>query len=92
MMSNYHEKVKEAMVRNLAKPEAPSARALAQDVDISQSKIFRWVQEYSRFGKAGGLIKKKKRRILERTEEEKLVEVLEYERLEKKERGRYIRE
>ena len=40
-MSNYAEIVKEAMVRKLTIPGAPSACALAQEVDIEQySKLF----------------------------------------------------
>jgi transposase-like protein len=44
-MNNYPETVKEAMVRKLTTPGAPSARALAQEVEITQSTLSRWVRE-----------------------------------------------
>ena len=89
-MSNYPETVKEAMVRKLTIPEAPSARALAQDVEISQSTLSRWVREYAKLGKAGGVMKN--RRPQDWTAEEKLAAVLEYEKLDEQERGSYLRE
>ena len=89
-MSNYPETVKEAMVQKLTTPGAPSARALAQEVDITQSTLSRWVREYAKLGKAGGVMKK--RRPQDWTAEEKLVAVLEYEKLDERERGTYLRE
>lgn len=89
-MSNYPETVKEAMVRKLTTPGAPSARALAQEVDITQSTLSRWVREYAKLEKAGGVMKK--RRPQDWTAEEKLVAVLEYEKLNEQERGTYLRE
>ncbi|UCF95954.1 MAG: helix-turn-helix domain-containing protein [Spirochaetaceae bacterium] len=89
-ISNYPETVKDAMVRKLTTPRAPSARALAQEVDITQSTLSRWVREYAKLGKAGGVMKK--RRPKDWTAEEKLVAVLEYEKLNEQERGTYLRE
>jgi transposase len=89
-MSNYPETVKEAMVRKLTTPGAPSARVLAQEVEITQSTLSRWVREYAKLGKAGGVMKN--RRPQDWTAEEKLVAVLEYEKLDDQERGIYLRE
>jgi len=36
------------MVRKLTIPGAPSACALAQEVDIHQSTLSRWVREYGK--------------------------------------------
>ena len=89
-MNNYSEKTKEAMVMKLTSPEAPSACALAQEVEISQSTLSRWVREYAMVGKAGGVMKE--RRPQDWTAEEKLDAVLEYEKLEEERRGVYLRE
>jgi transposase-like protein len=89
-MSNYSETVKEAMVRKLTIPGAPSACALAQEVDIPQSTLSRWVREYAKVDKAGGVMKAK--RPKDWTAEEKLDGVLEYEKLDEERRGKYLRE
>ncbi len=89
-MSNYPETVKEAMVRKLTIPGAPSACALAQEVDITQSTLSRWVREYAKLGKAGGVMKG--RRPQDWTAEKKLDAVVEYEKLDEEERGKYLRE
>ena len=89
-MDNYPETVKEAMVRKLTTPGAPSARALAQEVEITQSTLSRWVREYAKVGQAGGVMKR--RRPQDWTAEEKLDVVLEYEKLDEQERGTYLRE
>ena len=89
-MSNYSETVKEAMVRKLTIPGAPSACALAQDVDIPQSTLSRWVREYAKVDKVGGVMKAK--RPQDWTAEEKLDGVLEYEKLDEEGRGKFLRE
>ena len=64
---------------------------LAQEVGIHQSTLSRWVREYAKVGKMGGVMKA--RRPQDWTAEEKLNAVLEYERLEEEEqRGKYLRE
>ena len=89
-MNNYSERTKEAMVLKLTSPGAPSACALAQEVDIPQSTLSRWVREYAMVGTAGGVMKE--RRPKDWSAEEKLDAVLEYEKLEEEQRGIYLRE
>jgi len=89
-MSEYSDMIKEAMVMKLTSPGSPSATSLAQEVGIHQSTLSRWVREYGNVGKAGGSMKA--RRPQDWAAEEKLNAVLEYERLEEEERGKYLRE
>ena len=89
-MSNYSETVKEAMVLKLASPGAPSAGSLAQEVGIHQSTLSRWVREYGNVSKMGGVMKG--RRPRDWTAEEKLVGVVEYEKLDEQEHGKYLRQ
>jgi transposase-like protein len=89
-MGEYSDAIKEAMVIKLTSPCAPSANALAQEVGIHQSTLSRWIREYAKVGKAGGVMKG--RRPQDWAAEEKLNAVLEYEKLEKEERGKYLRE
>ena len=56
-MNTYSEKTKAAMVMKLTSPGAPSACALAQEVEIPQSTLSRWVREYAMVGKVGGVMK-----------------------------------
>jgi transposase len=79
------------MVTKLTSTGAPSATSLAQEVGIHQSTLSRWVREYAKVGKEGGVMKA--RRPRDWTAEEKLNAVLEYEKLEEEEqRGKYLRE
>jgi len=90
-MNNYSETVKEAMVLKLTSTGAPSVSSLAQEVGIHQSTLSRWVRVYGNVSKMGGVMKG--RRPQDRTAEEKLNAVLEYEKLEEEEeRGKYLRE
>ena len=90
-MSEYSDTIREAMVMKLTSSGAPSATSLAQEVGIHQSTLSRWVREYAKVGKEGGVMKAK--RPQDWTAEEKLNAVLEYERLEEEEqRGKYLRE
>jgi transposase len=89
-MSNYSDTLKEAMVLKLISPGAPSATSLAQEVGIHQSTLSRWVREYVKVGKEGGVMKA--RRPQDWTAEEKLNAVLKYEKLEEEQRGKYLRE
>ena len=70
----YSENLKATMVSKLATPGALSASALAEQVDIPQSTLSRWVREYAKFGKRGGMMKAK--RPQDWTAEEKLKAVL----------------
>jgi len=89
-MANYSDTIKEAMVMKLTSPGAQSANSLAQEVYIPQSTLSRWVRKYAKMGKAGGVMKAK--RAQDWSAEEKLEAVLEYERLEEEEKGKYLRE
>ncbi len=89
-MNNYSETVKEAMVLKLTSPGALSAGSLAQEVGIHQSTLSRWVRVYGNVSKMGGVMKG--RRPQDWTAEDKLNAVLEYEKLEEEQRGKYLRE
>jgi transposase-like protein len=89
-MGNYSETLKEAMVVKLTSTNAPSATALAQEVNIPQSTLSRWVREYATIRRGGGTMKQ--RRPQDWTAEEKLNAILEYEKLEEEARGKYLRE
>jgi len=89
-MENYSDTVKEAMVAKLTTTNAPSATAFAKEVNIPQSTLSRWVREYGIMGGGGGAMKQ--RRPQDWTAEEKLNAILEYEKLNDEERGKYLRE
>ena len=90
-MNNYSDTVKEAMVIKLSSPGAPSVSSLAQEVGIHQSTLSRWIRVYGNVSKMGGVMKG--RRPQDRSAEEKMNAVLEYEKLEEEEqRGKYLRE
>ena len=89
-MGNYSDTVKEAVVVKLTSTNAPSAGALAKEVNIPQSTLSRWVREYGTIGREGGTMKE--RRPQDWTAEEKLNAILEYEKLNEEERGKYLRE
>ena len=89
-MKNYSDTVKEAMVAKLTSTNAPSAGALAKKVNIPQSTLSRWVREYGIMSRGGGAMKE--RRPQDWTAEEKLNAILEYEKLNDEERGKYLRE
>ena len=40
----------EALTKKLSSPGAPSAMALAREVNIHQSTLSRWVREYAKVG------------------------------------------
>jgi transposase-like protein len=90
IMDEYSDRIKEAMVMKLTSPGAPSANSLAAEVGIHQSTLSRWVREYANVGKAGGFMKA--RRPQDWTAEGKLNAVLEYDKFEEDDRGRYLRE
>ncbi len=89
-MNNYSDTIKESMVMKLTSPGAPSASSLSQEVGIHQATLSRWIREYAKVGEAEGVMKEK--RPQDWTAEGKLDAVLEYEKLEGEERGRYLRE
>ena len=89
-MINYSDKIKETMVSKLTAPNAMSAGALSLEVGVPQSTLSRWLREYSRMG--GNGINMKGKRPQDWTAEEKLEAVLEMEKLDEQEKGKYLRE
>ena len=89
-MINYSDKIKETMVSTLTAPNAMSAGALSLEVGVPQSTLSRWLREYSRMG--GNGINMKGKRPQDWTAEEKLEAVLEMEKLDEQEKGKYLRE
>jgi len=89
-MINYSDKIKETMVSTLTAPNAMSAGALSLEVGVPQSTFSRWLREYSRMG--GNGINMKGKRPQDWTAEEKLEAVLEMEKLDEQEKGKYLRE
>jgi transposase-like protein len=89
-MEYYSDTVKESMIAQLTCPGAPSASSLAKEVDIPQSTLSRGVREYAKVGTGRGTMKAK--RPKDWTAEEKLNALLEYEKLEEEQKGRYLRE
>ena len=87
-MSDYSDKFKETMVGKLTAPNAMSAGSLSLDVGVPQSTLSRWLREYSRMG--GNGINLKGKRPQDWTAEEKLEAVLEMEKLDEQEKGKYL--
>ena len=89
-MSKYSDTFKQAMVSKLTVPGAISAGSLATEVGISQSTLSRWVREYVNMDGKGVYMKGK--RPQDWTAEEKLEAVLEMEKLDEQDTGKYLRE
>ncbi len=89
-MSNYSDKFKEAMVSKLTAPGAMSAGSLAPEVGVTQSTLSRWVREYVNMNGKG--VNMKDKRPQDWKAEEKLEAVLEIEKMEEQEKGKYLRE
>ncbi len=49
------------MAQKLSDPKARSASALAEEVGVPQSTLFRWLREYVKMGATGGEMSSKKR-------------------------------
>ncbi len=90
MGSNYSDSFKETMVQKMTGTNAKSATALAEEVEIPQSTLSRWLREYGRFGSTEDGMNKKKR-PQNWTAEEKLRAVIAYEGKNEEERGLYLR-
>jgi transposase len=89
-MSNYSDKFKETMVSKLSASNAMSAGALSLEVGVPQSTLSRWVREY--VNKEGKGVNMKGKRPQDWTAEEKLEAILEMEKLDEQEKGKYLRE
>ena len=89
-MSKYTDKFKETMVSKLTVPGAVSAGSLSTEVGIAQSTLSRWVREYVNMDAKG--VNMKGKRPQDWAAEEKLEAVLEMEKLEEQDKGKYLRE
>ncbi len=89
-MSKDSDKFKETMVSKLTVPGAISAGSLATEAGISQSTLSRWVREHVNMDSKGVYMKGK--RPQDWTAEEKLEAVLEMEKMDEQNKGKYLRE
>ena len=90
MRSNYNDSFKETMVKKMTGPDARSATALSEEVNIPQSTLSRWLRDYGRVRSSGGNMSTKKRPG-NWTAEEKMEAVVAYEGMNEQERGLYLR-
>ncbi len=90
MGSNYQDSFKETMVQKMTGPDAKSATALADEVDVPQSTLSRWLRDYGRFGSTGGDMITKKR-PQNWTAEQKMEAVIRYKGMNEEEQGLYLR-
>lgn len=89
-MSSYNESFKASMVQKMSGPDAKSATALAEEVDVPQSTLSRWLKDYGRFGSTGGEMSTKKR-PQNWSAEEKMQVVIAYDGMDETEQGLYLR-
>jgi transposase-like protein len=90
MGSNYGESFKESMAKKMTGPGAKSATALAEEVDVPQSTLSRWLRDCGRFGSTGDEMSTKKR-PQNWTAEEKMEAVIAYNGMNEQEQGLYLR-
>ena len=90
----YSQAFRERMVRRLLGPPAISARALSQEVGVSQQTLSRWLRDASTVGPMAKRKSKNgaKRRPQDWPAEEKMAAVLEAGELEEEALGRFLRE
>ena len=91
MSSTYSNEFREAMVKKMAGANGKSATSLAEEVNVPQRTLSRWLREYGRVGALGGRMETKKR-PQNWTAGQKMHTVIEYEGLDEEDRGRYLRE
>ena len=89
-MSSYNESFKASMVQKMSGPDAKSATALAEEVDVPQSTLSRWLKDYGRFGSTGDSMSTKKR-PQNWSAEEKMEAVIAYDGMDETEQGLYLR-
>ena len=92
MGSNYRDSFKESMVQKMTGPNAKSATALAEEVDVHQSTLSRWLRDYGRVGLTTGGTMSSKKRPQNWSAEEKMQAVIDDAGLDEESRGRYLRE
>jgi transposase-like protein len=90
-MNEYSEKIKSTMIAKMTAPGGVSASALSEEVGIPHQTLSRWRNEYAKFGGNGGG-KMKSKRPEDWTAEEKLKALLEYDKLDEQQKGKYLRE
>ncbi len=90
MGSNYKNSFKETMVQKMTGPDAKSATALADEVDVPQSTLSRWLRDCGRFGSTGGDMTTKKR-PQNWTADQKMEAVIAYKGMNEQEQGQYLR-
>ena len=84
-MVRYSREMKEAMVKKLCLPGAPSALQLSKKIGIPQASLSRWVRQF------GGEVTQKKRRPEDWSPEERLLAVFESQGLGEQELGEFLR-
>jgi len=90
-MNEYSEKIKSTMVAKMTAPGGVSASALSEKVGIPHQTLSRWRNDYATLGtKSGGVMKNK--RPQDWTAEGKLKAILEYDKLDEQDKGKYLRE
>ncbi len=89
-MGSYRDNFKETMVQKMTGPDAKSATALAEEVDVPQSTLSRWLKDYGRFGSTGDEMSTKKR-PQNWTAQEKMQAVVTCEGMDEQQRGVYLR-
>jgi transposase-like protein len=90
MGSKYEDSFKDAMVQKMTGANARSANDLAEEVNVHQSTLSRWLRDYGRFGSAGDRMSTKKR-PQNWTAQEKMQAVIAYEGMDETEQGLYLR-
>ena len=89
-MSSYNERFKASMVQKMSGPDGKSATALAEEVEVPQSTLSRWLKDYGRFGSPGDNMSTKKR-PQNWSAEEKMQAVIAYDGMDETEQGLYLR-
>jgi transposase-like protein len=88
-MSNYPAEFKDAMIHKMTSPGAQSATSLGKEVGVAQSTLSRWLRERGSVAGTGGEMREGKAQVW--NAEQKLEALLEYERLNEEERGKFLR-
>lgn len=89
-MQYYPEDFKKAMVVKMTAPGAQSATSLAKETGVPQSTLSRWLRSYATVRLEGETMRQ--RRPQDRSAEEKLEALLEYERSSEEKRGVFLRQ
>lgn len=88
---NYPETFKHQMVSRMSGPGGLSASALAEEINVGQTTLSRWLREAAKIGSMSKEKPSKPRRPQDWTAEEKLSAVMEASGLSEEELGGYLR-